>query len=427
MGSNVPDGVVSETGQDSEAYQDLCRAGTEAGPRNRADRLERWLARELDEEGVPRRLPVREWASCLTSLAEIRQAWGERWTTALDARIEGLVLATLRFMRPDGSMVFGPNGMSNATKQALRMWADQLAEPGFQTVLDWWFPGSEARHSPPPLPATARTDQPLASLRADWLKTGDLMALDHRQRSATTQFEFAGLGRTCLGPTWTLETDPVALIPGRARPSLWISNYTVDLAEWSFRMDPYKIVRTALLFRGRRLALLADQVEGKPAFAKMRVGLRQGIEAIPSVDNRSLALVLGPRLVSPRLIPLSVPFRGTAGERGSFQREGDDLVLRQPIEGRRGWLPLLVTWDSGRNRKPLVWRPLTVSEGPKICGAETAVAYRVAWGRDESLVIYRSLARAVPRSFLGHKTAARFLIGLFNKEGDVEPLVSVPS
>ena len=424
MGSHVPDATIGEETHASEAYQDLCRVVAASGQRHRTDRLGRWLDRELDGEGAPRRLPVGEWSLCLTLLAETRQAWGENWSPELDARIEGFFLATLRFMRPDGSMVFGPLGIADSTKQALRSWADHLSEPGFKTVIDWWFPGPHARHSPPPLPASARTDHPLASLRADWSKSGDLMAIDHRQRGSETCFEFIGLGRTWLGPTWAFATDQLAAV-GRARPSLWVSNYSVDLAEWSFRVGPLRVVRTALLFRGRRLALLADQIDGKPTAGEMRVGIREGIDVIPSAENRSLALTLGARVASPRLIPLGLPYRSSGGERGTFQRQGNELVLRQPIDGRRGWLPLLVSWESGRNRKTLVWKPLTVSEGPKICGAETAVAYRVAWGRDESLVIYRSLARPVPRSFLGHKTAARFLIGLFTKEGNVEPILTV--
>lgn len=427
MGSTVPDATIGEETHASEAYQDLCRVVAASGQRNQADRLGRWLDRELDLEGAPRRLPVGEWSLCLTLLAETRQALGESWSPELDARVEGFFLATLRFMRPDGSMVFGPNGITSATRQALRSWADQLSEPGFKTVIDWWFPGPDVRHSPPPLPASARTEHPLASLRADWSKSGDLMVIDHRQRGPETHFEFIGLGRTWLGPSWTLgaalAAAPVAV--GRARPSLWVSNYSVDLAEWSFRVGPLRVVRTALLFRGRRLALLADQIDGKPTAGEIRLGIREGIDVVPPAENRSLALTLGSRVASPRLIPLGLPYRSSGGERGTFQRDGNELVLRQPIAGRRGWLPLLISWESGRNRKTLVWRPLTVSEGPKICGAETAVAYRVAWGRDESLVIYRSLARPVPRSFLGHKTAARFLIGLFTKEGNVEPLLTV--
>ncbi|MFO0954465.1 MAG: hypothetical protein U0835_25560 [Isosphaeraceae bacterium] len=52
-------------------------------------------------------------------------------------------------------------------------------------------------------------------------------------------------------------------------------------------------------------------------------------------------------------------------------------------------------------------------------------AARVPGGRDETLLIYRSLTPPVTRSFLGHQTRARLLVGLFSSEGEVETLLKV--
>ncbi len=49
----------------------------------------------------------------------------------------------------------------------------------------------------------------------------------------------------------------------------------------------------------------------------------------------------------------------TAGRSGPWSTT---LILRQAPSGRRCWLPLLVSWDPERHRKPLSWRVLTVSE-----------------------------------------------------------------
>src|SRR4051812_39989233 len=69
--------------------------------------LERWLDRFLDRDGVPRRLPVADWAGVLERLDEAWKGRPEGWPESLDARIEGLLLALLRFARSDGSAVFG--------------------------------------------------------------------------------------------------------------------------------------------------------------------------------------------------------------------------------------------------------------------------------------------------------------------------------
>ena len=57
---------------------------------------------------------------------------------------------------------------------------------------------------------------------------------------------------------------------------------------------------------------------------------------------------------------------------------------------------------------------------------DTAFAARVTWGRDETLVVYRSLGRPALRAFLGHQTTARFLVGLLHRpKGTVEPLLKL--
>ena len=126
-----------------------------------------------------------------------------------------------------------------------------------------------------------------------------------------------------------------------------------------------------------------------------------------------------------RVLPVGLPRLPYETERGSFTEEGREIVLRQRQEGRRCWLPLLASWDPVRNRKGVQWRVLTVSEKSKPCAPETAFAVRVSWGRDDTLVIYRSLGRPAIRSFLGHQTSARFLVGLFDKAGDVKPILKV--
>ena len=86
---------------------------------------------------------------------------------------------------------------------------------------------------------------------------------------------------------------------------------------------------------------------------------------------------------------------------------------------------MLVSWEPKRNRQAVHWRTLTVSENSRACAPGVAFAARITWGKDDTLVIYRSLGRPGHRAFLGHQTRSRFLVGLFTSEGEVEPLVDV--
>ena len=68
---------------------------------------------------------------------------------------------------------------------------------------------------------------------------------------------------------------------------------------------------------------------------------------------------------------------------------------------------------------------MTVTERSKAVRPGRAFAARVSWGRHESYVIYRSLGAPASRAFLGYRTHARFLFGLFTPDGNVTPIVKI--
>jgi hypothetical protein len=257
------------------------------------------------------------------------------------------------------------------------------------------------------------------------------VAVDHRTTGATTLVDVVALGRPWLGPHWSsgLGADLEELSAGatRARPTLWVSQSTADAVEWSFRACGARVTRTAVLLRGRRLGLLAEQWDGPGDPEFWRLALQDGVEAAPLVETRGLALThaSGKSRGVPRAYPIGLPRLPYSTDRGSFARDGRDLVLHQRPEGRRSWRPLVLSWEPLRDRKSVQWRTLTVTQGRRVCPPEVAFAARISWGRDETLVVYRSLGRPATRAFLGHQTSARFLVGLFSQEGEVEPLLKV--
>ena len=88
-------------------------------------------------------------------------------------------------------------------------------------------------------------------------------------------------------------------------------------------------------------------------------------------------------------------------------------------------MPIVVSWDTERNRYRPLWKPLTVTERSRVCGPDVAFAIRISWGRSDHLLIYRSLTNPTLRAVLGRPTAARFLIGTINEEGNVRPLIEI--
>ncbi len=416
--NDVPPGLESL----ARALRDWVRQGDPA-------RLERWFARELEADGAPIRLSIPDWWQCVRSLAEARQN-RPGWSRKVDRHALALLRSLLRFSRPGGTPTtdFDAVELDAACRTSLAQLARAYPRSPEARVIGWWLSLPDALHVPPPLPAWSSSRHVLAVLRGGWKKSDDLLVVDHRRRELRTRFELMGSGTCWLGGDWRLaRTDSASSCP---RPGSWISGSAADLLEWSYRASGWRLTRTALLLRGRKLALLGDQNDGKDLPGKpleTEFGLPAGVTAVPIPGCRGLLLRTSRGRATAQVLPVALPAAAYETERGEL-RVLDDLgrlALRGMVRGGRCWLPLLVSWDPQRHRKRLSWRVLTVAQDSKVCAPDVAFAVRVSWGRDDTLVIYRSLGPSAPRSFLGYQTRARFLLGRFTNEGNVEPLLSV--
>lgn len=376
----------------------------------------RLLERSLDRDGVPRDWPVNDWWPILERLEQARKARREPWPESVLAILERFFLAALRFSRPGGGSVFDFAASPEPDRAALlKGWAKQVSDPTLAAVVDRWFPRRGARAGIPPLPAFAASDRVLAILRADWNPQGDVLAIDHR-RPETCRFSLIGRGQAWLGPVW----DGV-VSSSRPRPRGWQTGIHADYQEWSFGRGANRRDRLAVLLRGRGMALIAEQ--GRPS-AEIRLPIALGLKPRPIETSRGL--ILAPAHGgSARVWPIGLPNPATPDDR--FDVEGGAIAYSRRFPGKQGWLPLLVSWDSERNRRPVQWRSLTVTENRKACRDDRAVAWRISWGRGETLVIYRSLGRPESRCFLGHQTRSgtRFLMAEFDDDGDFRPLLTV--
>ena len=296
--------------------------------------LGRWLRRELDADGVPIRLAIPEWHRCLEILGVGRRQAGD-WPPESEEAIAGLVLAVLRFARPDGSPSMHAVGSGpDSTGWAPRDWATWYRGTGIARVLRWWFTPGRTEAAAPPLPAWSAPGRVLATLRPDWRPDGDFLAVDHRDARSPCRFELRGTGRSWLGPEWAEDlTGPGESDIAATRPVRWVTGSTADLVEWSYRGDGLRITRSALLLRGRRLALFSVLAEGRGATwkadATMRLAMPPAVEAGPLKQSRALGLAESKRRGAAQAMPIALPCLPYPTERGSFRAVGHELILRQ--------------------------------------------------------------------------------------------------
>lgn len=365
--------------------------------------MRRILGRELDEQGIPRRWPVEVWRQAVLALNEAQVRCPTPWPEGLDTMIDRLALADRRWRLPNGASAFE---MGNPRLDVLRP------------------PGGPGRRPLGPSTSHVCPDRPLAVLRSEANRRGDMLALDHRDRARPCGLALVGSGVPWIGPSWPLETEPGLrsasnILTHRIEPR-------AELVEWSFRLPEARVTRSALWLKGRQLALLAEQIDSRNALGarEIRLPIAPGISAEVQAEGRLARLSAGSGAVA-RVLPLALPCEPVAIDPGTLGVEEGFLRLRQRPEGRRCWLPLLFCWGSSRRRRSVHWRILTVSERSRVCPPEVAFAVRVNWGGADHYVIYRSLAKPGLRAFLGHQTEARFLVGLFRKDGSIEPLLRV--
>jgi hypothetical protein len=390
--------------------------------------LTRWLAQELDSRGSLARLAIPDWRLCLGALREARRSAG-RLPAEWDDALARLIIAALRFSRPDGSPAgdFEAGRAYDPPEKTLRDWL--IATEGTETanrLRAWQSSRKRDLNFTPEPPAWEVAGGVLSVLRDEASGSGDYVAVDHRLSGPSCQFELFGSGRSWLGPSWRIEGEAGAAT--RAKPGSRISAGGAELAEWSYRLGTTRVTQTILLLAGRRIALLSALFEARAPLTgrgSVRLALPPSIVAAPIHGYRGFRLTGPKRSDSAQVLPISLPSLSYDTDRGTFHATGDSLVLTHAPAGRRCWLPLLVSWDATRNRKITTWRVLTVTERSKAVPPGRAFAARVSWGRHESYVVYRSLGPPASRAFLGYRTHARFLIGLFTSDGNVTPIIKI--
>ncbi len=232
--------------------------------------LTRWFAGELDSRGSLKRLPIADWHLCLEALREARGSSAD-WPAHWDDAVARLVIATVRFSRPDGS----PAGYFEASlsfappERVLRAWmALAGGTEAARHLREWQKSRKRDVNFSPEAPAWDISRGVLSVLRDQMSGNGDFAAVDHRQSGASCVFELFGAGRSWLGPSWTIAGEPGPTTP--PKPGSRVSVSGAEIAEWSYRLGRSKVTQSIVLLGGRRLALYPHSSRLGPRWLRTR-------------------------------------------------------------------------------------------------------------------------------------------------------------
>ena len=209
----------------------------------------------------------------------------------------------------------------------------------------------------------------------------------------------------------------------------WNSDEDADYLELHMELESgYKLERQILLPRNQHFAFLSDIVTGtEPANLEYRslIPVTPGIAGTLNGETHELSLKT--KGLSARVFPIGLTQERDFFKPGSLTlNDQSQLVLHQQVSTANAlYAPLIIDWEPDLKRKPADWTNLTVIEGGKISARDEASGHRLRIGAHQ-LLVYRSLQKGEhARAVLGHNTHYESVIGRFDTNGDLTPLLFV--
>ncbi len=271
----------------------------------------------------------------------------------------------------------------------------------------------------------------MACLRNHAGRDADVCVVTHHR--SLPLLDLSILGNSVIQGAWELEVlldqEPLEL-PDNWSCVCWHTDADGDYLELQHAVDEnIRVERQVFLSRTEHLLMLADCISGvgdRVIDYTSRLPLAESAKFLRHETSRECQVQL-PNAVM-RTFPLALPddlVQSTPGRWGlSKDLNRPCLELHQTSKGGL-YAPLVFEWTPARQNSYADWRTLTITEdGPKV-GCEKAAGHRLRIG-NQQLLIYRSLAlNGELRTVLGHHTGHETIIGRFNKNGDVKPLLIV--
>ena len=418
--------------------------------------LTKEMVDKADSDGSPHaeilpRLPL--WlAPLVRSTLMMERFQTAPWNDDLRQLFGNIVDRAILLCRPDGRAAL-TNGLSLDSIPVLTAAAERLELGLVESTTEYLRVVQRALAGKPPrrsrsavgtMPSNQSDWAKFALLRSGWGADADSVAIAHHQ--SLPQLDVTALGHALIHGDWKLKIklgDTEVELAEEWSCVCWQSDPDADYIELQMAgPGKMRVERIVMLSREERFLIVADAISGVPnaevtsgtngskrgsvkqrIHYESRLSLCDGLVGSADGTTRE-ARITGKRLKA-RVFPLGIPHDRVNSTPNSLTVEDNELVLRQVAEGEGLFTPLVFVWHPDRTRVDATWRQLTVTEEGKIVGNDIAVGYRLKLGAYQ-LFISRALKRTgSSRACLGHHTFNETIIGKFDSNGDVEPILMV--
>ncbi|GAB4138768.1 MAG: hypothetical protein Tsb009_07190 [Planctomycetaceae bacterium] len=418
-----------------------------------ANELSRILLESTDTDGTPHaekmeRLPF--WLAPFVRTRQWAKAFGEKlFSSEAEERFQDTIRIVMPMCRMDGQFALG-NGfavpvVSLLESATLSAGFKRMSPPRrFLDALEQHigFPGRSRASTKGKRPQSSRSarkmtdaDPPvtqsdwaqLACLRSNWSLDADAIIVAHNE--CLPRIEMSALGFPLFSGHWELQVsidDHALTWDDSWTCSCWFSDDDVDFIELHHDHEAGVMVdRQILLSRNDNFAIFADCLRGPEEAV---IEYRQGLPLMESVtveaDVPTRECRLKRKGLQVRAFPVGLPDDRIQSTPGFFGPEKGRLELCQTAKGGL-YAPVVLDWSPRRKRSFADWRTLTIAEDGRRLSSAEAMGHRIRIGNHQ-LLVYRAFTKShLARSILGQHTRHETVIGLFGKNGKVDPLLLV--
>lgn len=377
------------------------------------------------------------WLSTLTRSLFTGQVWNKRlWDQEAQERFQLTIQVLVATSNASGKLALCPqHSIDHAGLLTLAAWFSGLSNRSAERMYLKSLTSGKKKKSPffihtDDYAANQSDWSALAVMRNYWSDSSNLLLVTWT--GDLPVISLSALGKQLLEGRWDFSlTVNGTEVSGDGEWSsvCWNSDEDADYLELQMELDGgYTLERQILLPRNQHFVFLSDIVNGsEPARLEYRSFLPVSSGFSGAVDEETHELSLKAKGLAARVFPLGLPQDRDFFQPGGLSlNEGGQIELHQEAaEATALYVPLVIDWEPDLKRKSADWSSLTVSEAGKISPRDVAAGHRLRIGKHQ-LLVYRSLKKGeVARAVLGHHTSYESVIGRFDSDGELTPLLFV--
>ena len=265
-------------------------------------------------------------------------------------------------------------------------------------------------------------------LRSDWSPQADCCSVLHQENSVDLTLRTSALD--LFSGAWGIELEvngEAVSTEGDWDATCWHSDSDGDYLELQKSLDNDIVIdRQLFLSRKDQFLYLAEVVhvaDDAQLTVRSTLPFADGLKVQQDQYTREWQIRQKKKVLA-RLFPVALDQEIVNKADGGVTQSDAGITVERTSTGSQ-YLPMVLDWHPHHTVAPAEWRKLSITQVRQATPSFQAAGYRLRMA-EQHLFMYRSMVKPYsPRAILGEHTLNETLIGKFDSEGDILPLLVV--